>query len=58
MATEYLGTENEGKPNVEYPSGHEWALKVVTLADGTRLMTRLARCTKCSALRNEFFKLA
>jgi hypothetical protein len=55
MATEYLGIENEGKPksNVEYPSGPEWAFKVVTLPDGRRLMARLARCTKCSSLRND-----
>jgi hypothetical protein len=60
MATEYLGIENEGKPksNVEYPSGPEWALKIVTLADGTRLRARLARCTKCSTLRNEFSRFA
>ena len=60
MTTEYLGIENEGKPksNVEYPSGPEWALKIVTTTDGTRLMARLARCTKCSTLQNQIVRLA
>jgi hypothetical protein len=59
VATEYLGIENEGefKSNVEYPSGPEWALKIIHLDDGTRMLSRLTRCTKCSALRSEVVRL-
>ncbi len=55
VATEFLGIEHEGeaKPNVEYPSGPEWAHKIVARSDGTRLRAYLVRCAKCSSLRND-----
>ena len=56
VSTEFLGIKSEGKagPDAEYPSGPEWAHKIVTRSDGTRLRAYLVRCNKCSSLRNDF----